>query len=122
MKKRMDWILVAFSAVCLLGSQPRVHAEDGAPKFEVDTSWPKPLPNNWTTGQVGGVCVDGQDHVFIVNRQNLTDKELLVAKQAPPIIEFDPEGNVVNSFGTKETVPKSIHGCTVDGEGNVYVA
>src|SRR5215471_17003719 len=89
------------------------YGQSNAPKFEVDPSWPKPLPNNWTTGQVGGVCVDGQDNVFIVNRQNLTDKELLAAQQAPPIIEFNPEGKVVNSFGTKDTVPKSIHGCTV---------
>src|SRR5437868_10234845 len=122
MKKRMDWILVAFSGVCLMRSQPRVHAEDGAPKFEVDTSWPKPLPNNWTTGQVGGVCVDAQDNIFIVNRQNLTDKELLAAQQAPPIIGLDTQGNVIASIGTKETVPKSIHGCAIDAQGNIYVA
>jgi DNA-binding beta-propeller fold protein YncE len=60
--------------------------------------------------------------VFIVNRQNLTDKEVLAAQQAPPIIKFDPQGNVIASFGTKDTVPKSIHGCITDGEGNVYVA
>ena len=27
-----------------------------APKFEVDASWPKPLPKDWITGQLGGVC------------------------------------------------------------------
>lgn len=97
-------------------------AQENAPRFEVDPSWPKPLPNNWTTGQVGGVCVDSQDHVFIVNRRNLTEKELLGAEQAPPIIEFDAAGNVVSAFGDPNVVPKSIHGCTTDSQGNVYVA
>ena len=96
-------------------------AQDNAPRFEVDPSWPKPLPNNWATGQVGGVCVDSGDHVFIVNRRNLTEKELLSAQQAPPIIEFDAAGNMVHAFGDPNVVPKSIHGCTTDREGNVYV-
>jgi DNA-binding beta-propeller fold protein YncE len=60
--------------------------------------------------------------VFIVNRRNLTEKELLGAEQAPPIIEFDAAGNVVSAFGDPNVVPKSIHGCTTDSQGNVYVA
>jgi hypothetical protein len=28
-----------------------------APKFQVDPFWPKPLPNDWVTGNVGGTCV-----------------------------------------------------------------
>jgi hypothetical protein len=34
-----------------------------APKFEVDPMWPKPLPNNWILGQVGGITVDWQGHI-----------------------------------------------------------
>ena len=30
------------------------------PTFAVDASWPKPLPNNWILGQVGGITVDSQ--------------------------------------------------------------
>jgi DNA-binding beta-propeller fold protein YncE len=97
-------------------------AQEDAPRFVVDPSWPKPLPNNWTTGQVGGVCIDSEDHVYIVNRRNLTEKEVQSAAQAPPIIEFDSAGNVINSFGDPNIVPASIHGCTVDSHGNLYVA
>jgi hypothetical protein len=43
-----------------------------SPKFEVDPFWPKPFPDLWVTGDVVGTCVDAQDHVFIVNRDNLT--------------------------------------------------
>jgi sugar lactone lactonase YvrE len=116
--------VIVLGIVAALGSflSLTVHAQDNTPTFEVDPAWPKPLPNDWTTGQVGGVCVDSADHVFIVNRRNLTEKELLVAKQAPPIIEFDSAGNVINSFGDPNIVPSSIHACATDREGNVYVA
>jgi len=39
-----------------------------APRFVVDPFWPKPLPNRWLLGQVAGVAVDAQDHVWIVQR------------------------------------------------------
>jgi DNA-binding beta-propeller fold protein YncE len=92
------------------------------PKYEIDPYWPKPLPNKWLTGDVGGVCVDAKDHVFIVNRQNLEEKEIETGVSAPPVIEFDPEGNVVNSFGDPKVVPKMLHGCYVDYENNVWIA
>ena len=41
-------------------------AQGLAPKFVVDPFWPKPLPNRWILGQVAGVAVDAQDHVWIV--------------------------------------------------------
>ena len=36
------------------------------PQFMVDPFWPKPLPNNWLIGQVSGVHVDSDDHIWIV--------------------------------------------------------
>jgi DNA-binding beta-propeller fold protein YncE len=91
------------------------------PKYEVDPYWPKPLPNQWATGSIGGVCTDAQDHVFIVNRRNLTDNELDAAYQAPSIIEFDPEGNVVNSWGDANVLGSGRHACFVDYENNVWI-
>jgi DNA-binding beta-propeller fold protein YncE len=108
-----------------------------SPKFEVDTSWPKPFSGLWVTGEIGGTCIDAQDHVFIVSRANLTPDEQKNAQPAPPVIELDPEGNVVNSWGTPvvhdaagnaitpklvhEALPKNLHGCTVDAQGNVWI-
>ena len=98
-----------------------LHAQGNAPKFEVDPSWPKPLPNLWVTGGIGGVCIDSRDHVFILNRRDLTDNDLDAGHQAPVVIEFDPEGNVVNSFGDPETTPNTPHGCAVDADNNVWL-
>ena len=107
-------------------------AQAGAPKFEVDPYWPKPLPNRWVTGEIGGLCVDAKDHVFLVQRVNdvggmdghlegLTDDELNAGTAGPPIIEFDTEGNVVNSWGDSKILPKDLHGCAIDKEGHVWL-
>jgi hypothetical protein len=61
------------------GDVIRGQALPASPKFQVDPFWPKPLPDDWVTGNVGGTCVDSKDHVFIVNRTadptNLTNQE-----------------------------------------------
>jgi sugar lactone lactonase YvrE len=98
-----------------------LHAQN-APKFALDATWPKDLPKDWITGQLGGVCTAEQDHIYVVNRRNITDEEKETSISAPSIIKFDTAGNVVGSWGDQNTVPNSIHGCIVDRDNNVYVA
>jgi DNA-binding beta-propeller fold protein YncE len=109
-----------------------LRAQAGVPKFEVDPYWPKPLPNRWVTGEIGGLCVDAKDHVFLAQRvsdvggmdghlEGLTDDELNAGQAGPPIIEFDAEGNVVNSWGDSKILPKDLHGCAIDSEGHVWI-
>lgn len=93
-----------------------------APRFEVDASWPKPLPEGWITGQLGGVCVDAHDHVIVVNRRDITEEEKETSKQAPPVMIFDAAGNLVDSWGDPAVVPRSIHGCFADRDHNIYIA
>jgi hypothetical protein len=70
------------------------------PRFVVDPYWPKPLPNRWVTGEVGGICVDSSDHVFGINRRNVNALETTVGKlPAPPVIEYDEDGNIVKAWG-----------------------
>jgi hypothetical protein len=111
----------------------------GIPVFQVDSSWPKPLPvagqfgtppatstatgqpKPWVTGEVAGTCVDSQDHVFTVNRANLISPETVTAVGSPTVIEYDQNGNVVNAWNT--TAPQAqIHGCFVDYQDNVWIA
>ena len=101
---------------------PSAGSAQDAPKFAIDAAWPKDLPKDWITGQLGGVCMGAQDHVYVVNRRNITDEEKETSISAPSIIKFDTEGNVVGSWGDQTTVPASIHGCFVDHDGNVWVA
>ena len=105
-----------------------------APMFEVDPFWPNQLPDHWVLGSAIGVGVDSRDHVFIVHRGNLTERTEGGAdadppigeccRAAPPVLEFDPEGNLVNSWGgpSDEYVwPGSNHGITVDHMDNIWI-
>ena len=51
----------ALAVVAQVVGASRSWAQNGAPHYDVDASWPKPLPNRWVLGGLGGVCVDGQD-------------------------------------------------------------
>src|SRR4051812_33013956 len=89
---------IAFSFSMSPQAQTPPSAQTRAPKYEVDATWPKPLPERWVLGGLGGLCVDNRDHVLILNRQDVLDTDLNAGYLAPAIIEFDPAGNVVNSW------------------------
>lgn len=107
-----------FVMTCLA---PCVLAAQSTPEFKVDPAWPKPLPEAWITGQLGGVCTDSHDHIVVVNRRDITAEEAETSQQAPPIIMFDLAGNVIASWGDPNVVPHSIHGCSFDAENHVWV-
>ena len=126
------------------GAPAPAAAASTAPQFQVDPAWPRELPNNWILGQVSGVAVGPNDHIWIVQRPRTLTAREAGAVQSPPlsgccvpppsVIEFDQEGNVVRSWGgpttpggasgerTAENWPDSEHGITVDGQGNVWIA
>lgn len=98
-----------------------LRAESGAPRYEVDRSWPQPLPDRWVLGGLGGVCVDRQDHVLLLNRQDVVDGDLNAGHLAPPLIELDPAGHVVNSWGDPNLLDPRLHSCHFDKENNVWI-
>jgi hypothetical protein len=129
-------VAIALGWAALHGATPEVQTVQ-APRFEVDPMWPKPLPNHWVLGNVIGVGVDANDHVFIVHRTDTVlpgtedgasgaspISECCVA--APPVIEFDPEGNVVKAWGgpvagAPYVWPSSNHGISIDDKDNVWI-
>jgi len=106
-----------------------------APMFEVDPLWPKPLPKQWLLGMAIGVWVDEQDHVWIIHRSSATlnDNEkgaelnpprAECCRGAPPVLRFDPAGNLVSAWGGPGEGyewPMSNHGIMVDHKGNVWI-
>src|SRR2546427_5846804 len=100
--------------VALIAYAPSVQAQTGAPHYEADASWPKPLPDRWVLGGLGGVCVDAQDHVVILNRQDILDGELNAGRLAPQIIEFDLGGNVVHAWSNPDLLDPRLHSCHFD--------
>src|SRR4051812_18731363 len=105
----MKLLATALALGVLVGTATApLHAE-GIPQFQVDPFWPKALPNNWILGQVGGIAIDAQDHVWIIHRPrsltadekgaSLTPPRSKCCVSAPPVIEFDAEGNLVQAWG-----------------------
>ena len=108
---------------------PAGDASDDTPRFRVDPFWARELPDDWILGQVSGVAVDAQDHVWIVHRPRTLDarqrgEEGMCCVPAPPVIEFDPDGTVLRSWGGPGEGfewPDSEHGIYVDHEDHVWV-
>lgn len=132
-----------------------------APQFRVDASWPQPLPSTidangvahrWVMGEVAASCIDAHDNVYTFNRgwevgvafNGVTqgaESGAIVAQDAlassiasPPVVVFNPEGEVVASWGDPSLIqppspsyggaavmPHGAHGCFVDFEGNVWL-
>jgi hypothetical protein len=144
--------LLAFVVALGLGHPPATAAQARqVPQFKVDPLWPKPLPaprdangvpHQWVTGQVGGNCVDSHDHVFALNRAfgqgpggGTFAPKGSTSIPAPPVIEYDPEGNIVNtwgdpkilpqrsgeSYGAIAVLPESFHGCFADYQDNIWI-
>jgi sugar lactone lactonase YvrE len=104
----------------VIGIPASARAQSPAPNVTYDPSFPKlPLQNRWVLGQLGGVCVDRQGHVVVNNRGQTDDTALDAGVNAPPIIEFDVEGNVVRAWGDMEILGGG-HGCAFDGEDNLW--
>ncbi|MED5563530.1 MAG: hypothetical protein VYB16_03420 [Gemmatimonadota bacterium] len=139
--------LVIICAACMsadagapmdMASDPAVTDPSMAPMFEVDPFWPKPLPNHWLLGSTIGAAVDSRDHVWIIHRGNddgnLAPNEIPsqqsppiadeCCSSAPPVLEFDAEGNLVGFWGGPGdgyTWPASNHGIVVDHMDNVWI-
>src|SRR5882724_10830957 len=70
----------------LLEKRARVEAASvQAPMFEVDPSWPKPLPNHWLIGMTIGGAVGAQDNVWIIQRQGSLEPGERDATSNPPV-------------------------------------
>ena len=97
------------------------------PIYVVDPAWPQPLPNRWILGAVVGVAVDSRQHVWITHRPTTLqpNETRSVWRAAPPVLEFDPRGVLVSSWGGPGAGyewPDLEHGIHVDDNDHVWVS
>jgi hypothetical protein len=93
----------------------------GVPQYELDKSWPPPLPNNWVWGVPTWIAVDRHDHVFVLHRPRTAENK---ANAAPAIVEFDDKGKFVKAWGGPGQGydwPDTEHGIYVDHRDNVWI-
>jgi DNA-binding beta-propeller fold protein YncE len=106
-----------------------------APIFEVDPFWPRPLPDTWLLGSAIGVGVDSRNHVYVIHRRESLNARTEAGAEADPptgecciaapnVLEFDPDGNLVNSWGGPGDGydwPSSNHGLSIDHVDNIWI-
>ena len=115
-------------------ARPAQGESETAPTFERDRSWPKPLPNNWRLGIVWAVSVDSRNHVWVLHAADRYLEEIADEGKvpAPPVVEFDPDGNLVQAWGGRDQGQPWMfsmephpfvgeHGLYVDYRDNVWV-
>jgi hypothetical protein len=149
---RTSALIAAVAALVLAtAAQPSGQAKPAAnaPAFKVDPNWPQEMPNNWIMGAVTGVFVDAKQHVWVGHLpETLTEEELYeepwkvgtgvepgkpkpvqlgtCCKAAPPILEFDAQGKLVQGWGQGSFTdfsdwPRDPHGIFVDHTDHVWV-
>ena len=121
----------------MVGAQERSRSQsertETIPTFEYDPTWPKPLPENWVLGMVSGTWVDTHDHIWVVHQGNTLSVDEKYAAEtppigeccvpAPPILEFDRQGHLLQSWGGPGEGYdwQKPHGIFVDYKDNVWL-
>ncbi len=135
---------IALSAALLVCAIPRLwqpvsgHAapmdtphigEGGLPQFQMDPSWPR-LPSKWRMGFGSAIAIDDKDHVWVLSRPRAlahprSTAPDLTSTPAPPVIEFDNDGNFIQGWGGESGPgyqwPSNEHSINVDYKGFVWI-
>ena len=78
-----------------------------AQDYVLDPDWPKPLPEGIEWGQVPNVTMDEEGYIYAFHRAE------------PPVLKFDPQGNLVDSFGGPQWVALP-HGFRLTPDGDIW--
>ncbi len=105
------------------------------PMYEPDPLFFSVLPNQWVSGQVGGLAVDSRDNIWVFHRPaTIPDGEKAAALDppqaeccypAPPVLQFDANGQFVQGWGGPGEGFEwfaNEHGIFVDHEDNVWLS
>lgn len=110
-------------ALILLGGSALsfTHAQTATPvpqiTFDADTEFLK-LPDNLYLGEVSGVAVNAQGHVFVFSRGSTTGPAYAAA--AAQLLEFGPDGQFIREIGHNLYAWSFAHAVKVDRDGNIW--
>ena len=146
----MGKFLIGVAAITLVAGAPaaaqtlvdittnRISTEHPFPVFKADADWPD-LPEDMIMGQVSGMAVGPDDHVWLTQRPHslgatdtgLASGQALACCNIPaPVVRLDPQGRVVDGWGGAQAAPTidgvnqwpaNTHGLFVDEDGNVWI-
>src|SRR5260370_32656529 len=112
-------VLVFPTMICALAGNTYAQADaatNSLPNlYRTIENWAK-LPEGRPWGSTAGVDVDRHGHIWVAER---CGANTCAGSNLPPILEFDPSGKLLKSFG--EGMFLFPHGLTVDTDGNIWV-
>ena len=94
------------------------------PKFMSQMTFPQ-APGRGARGGAAGAPARGDAAVGEEVATGTKPISEFCCTAAPPVLEFDPAGNLVNHWGGPGTGfewPPSMHGITIDGKDNIWLA
>src|SRR6202171_2815315 len=99
---------IGLSFFLVLVLVPAARAQN-PPIYEVDPTWPKPLPNKWLMQGVPVMVTEKDDPIWVYNRPRdinpdesgaaTTPPRTDCCKAAPAVLEFDTAGNLIKGWG-----------------------
>ncbi len=108
-------VLVALSAASVY-VQAQIQPTNSLPSpYQTIENWAK-LPEGRMWGSTAGVAIGPKGNIWVAER---CGANTCAGSNLAPILEFDPSGKLLTSFGAGMFVFP--HGITVDREGNVWV-
>ena len=108
-------VLVAVSAASVY-VQAQIQPTNSLPNpYQTVENWAK-LPEGRMWGSTAGVAIGPNGNIWVAER---CGANTCAGSNLAPILEFDPSGKLLTSFGAGMFVFP--HGITVDREGNVWV-
>ena len=110
---------VLLAAIVLGLSATSLHAQT-VPEMPFE-SVPNPLkiPADLHFGELAGVAVNSQGHVFVFSRGNSIGPAYMAS--ASQLLEFDAEGNYVREIGKNLHAWSYAHAVRIDPQDNIWV-
>ena len=130
----MAFLLTTIACDSETPRQDTAAASDAVPDWVIDPTWPPTLPNDWILGDIRGMFIDDDDHLWVVHMPSSLTRQEIGAEQdppiadccftAPPVLELDPDGNVLRAWGGPDesyTWFDQEHGIYVDHNDFVWL-
>ena len=107
-----------FLVICTVAVKASAQTASGAPSipYQIIPAWGN-LPEGRTWGSSSGLSTDSKGNVWVIER---CGGNSCFDRTEAPVLEFDPSGRLLKSFGAEMFVFP--HGLFVDKDDNVWIA
>ncbi len=116
------WVAAVLGIALFFPTEQAIAQVNSSNRYAIEDGWAK-LPGGREMGAVGKTSVDRDGrHIWAVIRCDAGPERFgneCFDSDLDPVIQFDPNGNVTESFGGGMFIWP--HGIDVDSDGNVYV-